>query len=228
MARTVGGTLGNFKGRLGKVSARIVNGETILSARPSSFNESKNPKHIEVKQKFGVTSKFTSGVLELPALFQIWRLNKEPKLSEFNQVFQNNYDFSSPNVPTMQNIITPSGFTSPFTSAVINEGKLIVNLSALNNVIIIKNNEVNLSINALICLYDPLEENDLYFRISSVSKELIDFNFSESCNLEMKIDVETSANISKYNKKIIFLAAATKSAYNEIVRYSKSLSISLD
>jgi hypothetical protein len=38
MAQTVGGTLGNFKGRLGKVSARVVNGETIFSACPSSFN----------------------------------------------------------------------------------------------------------------------------------------------------------------------------------------------
>jgi hypothetical protein len=31
MARVVGGTIGNYKGRLGKVSARIVNGETIIS-----------------------------------------------------------------------------------------------------------------------------------------------------------------------------------------------------
>jgi Sec-independent protein translocase protein TatA len=44
MARAVGGTIGNFRGRLGKV-----NGETILSARSASFKENKNPKHIEEK-----------------------------------------------------------------------------------------------------------------------------------------------------------------------------------
>jgi hypothetical protein len=48
MTRAVGGTFGNFRGRLGKVTARVVNGETILSARSESFKESKNPKHIEI------------------------------------------------------------------------------------------------------------------------------------------------------------------------------------
>ena len=225
MARAVGGTIGNFKGRLGKVSARVVNGETILSARSASFKESKNPKHIEVKQKFAVTSTFTKGVLELPALFRIWKLNKAPKLSEFNQVFRCNYAFSSPNTPTMKNIITPHGFTSPIASAVINEEKLTVALSAMNSIILVNNNEVNISINALICNYDPLEENDPYFETTPVSKEILDFNFSEPCNLEMKLNVESAATVGKYKKKIIFLAVATKSAYNEIVRYSQSISL---
>jgi hypothetical protein len=228
MARAVGGTIGNFKGRLGKVSARVVNGETILSARSASFKESKNPKHIEVKQKFAVTSTFTKGVLELPALFRIWKLNKTPKLSEFNEVFKCNYAFSSIKAPTMQNIITPQGFTSPITSAVINEGKLTVALSALNSIIIVNNDEINISINAVICNYDPLEENDPYFEITPVSKEILDFNFSEPCNLEMKLNIESAAIVGKYKKKIIFLAVATKSAYNEIVRYSQSLSLSSD
>jgi hypothetical protein len=228
MARAVGGTIGNFKGRLGKVSARIVNGETIISARSASFKESKNPKHIEVKQKFAVTSTFTKGVLKLPALFQIWKLNKAPKLSEFNEVFRNNYAFSSIKAPTMQNIITPQGFTPPFISAVINEEKLTVALSAMNSIILVNNNEVNISINAVICNYDPLEENDPYFEITPVSKEILDFNFSEPCNLELKLDVESSATVEKYNKKIIYLAVATKSVYNDIIRYSQSLSLSSD
>ena len=113
MARTVGVPIGNFRGRLGKFSARVVNGETILSARCENFKESKNPKHIEVKEKFALTSTFTKGVLELSALFQIWKLNKTPKNSEFNTVFSHNYAFSSPNAPTMQNIITTHGFVLP-------------------------------------------------------------------------------------------------------------------
>jgi len=41
-----------------------------LFVSPSEVSKkSKNPKHIEVKQKFAVTSTFTKGVLELPALF---------------------------------------------------------------------------------------------------------------------------------------------------------------
>jgi hypothetical protein len=36
---------------------------------------------------------------------------------------------------------------------------------------------------------------------------------------------ESAATTEKYNKRIIFLTAATKSAYYEIVRYSVSFSL---
>jgi hypothetical protein len=225
MARTVGGPIGNFRGRLGKFSARVVNGETILSARCENFKESKNPKHIEVKEKFAVTSTFTKGVLELPALFQIWKLIKTPKNSEFNMVFSYNYAFSSPNAPTMQNIITPHGFVLPSASAEIKDGKVAVSIPALNSTIIVNDSEVNISVNAVICNYEQIIDTDPFFKIISVSKELIDFNFNEPYNLEMNLGNESAATTRNYNKKIIFLAVATKSAYNEIVRYSQSLSI---
>ena len=88
--------------------------------------------------------------------------------------------------------------------------------------------EVSLSINAVICHYNPNDENDPYFSINSVSKELSDFYFSEPFNLEMKLNVESAGITGQYNKKIIFLAVAAKSPYNEIVRYSKLLSLSSD
>jgi hypothetical protein len=40
-----------------------------------------------------------------------------------------------------------------------------------------------------------------------------------------KFSDESAATTEKYNKKIICHAVATKSAYNEIVRYSQSLSL---
>jgi hypothetical protein len=228
MARTTGGPIGNFRGRLGKYSARVVNGETILSARCENFKESTNPKHIEVKEKFGVTSTFTKGVLELPALFQIWKLNKTPKNSEFNMVFSYNYAFSSPNAPTMQNIITPHGFVLPNAIAEIKDGKVTVSLPALNSAITVNISEVNISVNALISNYEPIINTDPFFKITSISKEVIDFNFNEPYTLEMQFGIESSATIGLYKKRIIFLAVATKSAYNEIVRYSQSLSLPSD
>jgi len=43
MARLSGSVLGNLSGKLGNLAARTKNGETILSARPSSFNVSQAP-----------------------------------------------------------------------------------------------------------------------------------------------------------------------------------------
>jgi len=146
-------------------------------------------------------------------------------LHEFNMVFSYNYAFSSPNAPTMQNIITPTGFVLPGTSAEIKDGKVTVSLPALNSAITVNISEVNISVNALICNYEQIIDTDPFFKIISVSKEVIDFNFSEPYNLEMKFSNESAATTEQYNKKIIFLAVATKSAYNEIVRYSQSLSL---
>jgi hypothetical protein len=224
MARQVGGSIGLFKGRLGKVSARIINGETILSARPENFKESKNPKHAEVKLKFAVTSTFTSGVLELPGLYQIWKLNKIPGLSEFNMIFSRNFRFSSDKAPTIQNIITPDGFNSPFTSAEITAGVLKADLMALNTVTTISKTEVNLSVNAVISCSDPHEESDPFFKIASVSKEITNFNFSEACKIEMNLALDAVSTVGQYKQKIIYLAVAAKSAYNEIVNNSQSIS----
>jgi predicted HNH restriction endonuclease len=55
MARSFGGILGDFKGKLGKVDSRIVQGGTIMAARPANFKESTSAKHAEVKQQFAVT-----------------------------------------------------------------------------------------------------------------------------------------------------------------------------
>ena len=225
MARLIGGIFGRVAGKIGNFTVRTVNGKTFVSTRPKNYKSSTSPKSIEVKQKFAVTSTFTKGVLELPALFQIWKLNKTPKKSEFNMVFSYNYAFSSPNAPTMRNIITPHGFVLPSASAEIKDGKVTVALSALNSTIIVNDSEVNISINAVICNYEPIKETEPFFKMISVSKDVIDFNFSEPCNLDMKLGIQSAATTRDYNKKIIFLAVATKSAYNEIVRYSQSLSL---
>jgi hypothetical protein len=225
MARAVGGAYGNFKGRLGQVSARIINGKTILYSRPVSFKENTKQSHLDAKKKFAVASAFASNVIKLPVLYNIWKLNKEPGSSEFNTVFKFNFDLSSVEGPTLQNIITPGGFDSPVISAAVTPEKLIVTLSALNNFIIASKAEENLSVNALVGLTNPLSENDPSFVIIPAAKELIEFNFGEVCNLEIKLNVEEAYQVEHYSRKIIYLSVATKSAYNEIVRYSKSHSL---
>jgi len=95
MARASSGVLGNFKGKLGKVAARIVEGDTILSARPASFKASNSPKLVKPRQKFAVTVAFASNVASLQTLHDIWQLNKEPKMSAFNTITKRNFDLSS-------------------------------------------------------------------------------------------------------------------------------------
>jgi hypothetical protein len=225
MARVFGGVLGNFKGKLGKVAARIVSGDTILSARPSSFKESTTAKHAEVKQKFAVTIAFASAISDLPTLYEIWKLKKNPGMSVINTIFKRNYDFSSVELPTLQNIITPDGFGSPVTAAAVAAGKLTSTLTALETVAVISDNDVDLSINAVICLSDPKTASDSSYKILPVSKEIAGFNFNQEYNLEINLNVEDTAEVAKYNQKLVFLSVAIKSADGQISKYSRSHAI---
>jgi hypothetical protein len=225
MARVVGNVVGNLKGKLGNLASRTVNGRTILSARPSSYNESTTAKHVETKQKFAVTTGFASKVLDLPALSAIWKLNKQPGVSVINTIFQANFDLSSTQAPTLNNIITPDGFGTPVTAAAIAAGKLTGALAALNTITVIPAGAVNLSINAVISLSDPKSSSDPFFKVLSVSKEVANFVFGQVYNFEIDLDLDEAGEVAKYNQKFIYLAVAIKSADDQIIKYSKSYSL---
>jgi len=225
MARSVGGVLGNFKGKLGKVSARIIKGDTILAARPASFKESTSAKHAEVKQQFAVTIAFSSAVSDLPALYEIWKLKKKDDLSVTNTIFRKNYSLSTAQAPTLKNIISPDGFGTPVTAAAVAAGKLTGTLAALSSVVAIPEGSTNLSINGLICISDPKTEGDPFYKIIPVTKEVANFAFTQTYNLEIDLDAQNAADVAAYNQKNIYLAVAIKTADNQIIAYSKSYAV---
>ena len=225
MARSFGGVLGTFRGKLGKVSARIVEGDTILSARPASFKVNYSPKVVETRQKFTVAVALASNILDLPTLKEIWQLNKGVKMSAFNTAARDNFSLSSAQAPTLNNIITPGGFDTPVTAAAIASGKLTGTLAILNTVAELTPEEVNLSINAIVCLSDPKAAGDSFYTIISLSKEVAGFNFSQAYNFEIDLSSASVTKVAKYNQKYIYLAIATKSADDKVVQYSESYSL---
>lgn len=225
MAAVKGSVIGHLSGKLGLLSARTINGRTIMSARPASFKESTTAKHIQTKKMFAVTTAFASKISDLPALAEVWKLKKKPGNSALNTIFQMNYNLSSEQAPTLNNIITPDGFGSPVTAAAIAAGKLTGTLAAIETVAKITADCINLSINAVVCLTDPKSENDPFYKILSVSKEVDNFQFTQSYNFEIDFDVEGAAEIAKYNQKFIYLAVAITSADDQLIKYSRSYSV---
>jgi hypothetical protein len=224
MAAVKGSSLGNLSGKLGTLSARTINGRTIMAARPASFKDSRTQKHADAKQKFKVTRVFASKITALPVLYTIWKQKKKPLISVTNSIFQKNYSLSSTEGPTLKNIITPDGFNAPVTAVSLAEGKLSGSLAAINTVAVIDTNCSNLSINGVICLTDPISANDSYYKIISISKEVNNFDFTQPYNFEIELGVEAGADVAKYGRKIIYLAIAIKSADDKIIKYSNSYS----
>lgn len=226
MARVFGGAIGTFRGKFGKLSARIVEGDTILCTPSPSVRVSNDPKCLEVRQKFRVTIKFASSVNGLTTLQNIWKQVREPKTSAFNTICKQNYQLSDVMAPTLNNIITPeSGFDSPLTAAAIANGKLTGTLAALKSTKDILPAEVNLSINAIISLNDPKLLSDPFYYLLSTSKEIANFDFNQAYNFEIDLSDASVSKIAKYNQKFIYLAVASKSADNKIIDYSRSYAL---
>ncbi|MCX6175382.1 MAG: hypothetical protein NTZ27_11570 [Ignavibacteriales bacterium] len=220
MAIVNGNVLGNLSGKLGNLSARTVDGRTILAARPSSFNASQEPAVLEVRQKFSVTAKFASAILALASLVSIWKKVRNVASSVFNEVFQSNFAYSSTEKPTEQNIIVPEGFPLQITTAAVEADKITASLPALNTASVFGADEVNLSANALVCYYDPTNENDDPFKIIPLSKEVANFNFAQTYDLEMDFNVLQKATAAKYQHSILYVCVVTKTAEGKVIQNS--------
>ena len=220
MAIVKGSVIGNLSGRLGNLSARTVDGKTILAARPSSFNASQEPAVIEIRKKFAVTGSFIKVLLSLSALYEIWKKVKTAGMSVYNYTFKNNFAYSSAEKPTDQNIITPGGFALPVQAATVEADNVSVELLALNTASVFTPEEVNLSANGVICYFNPINPEDPAYQITSLSAELAPYNFTQPFTVDIALNVLQQAVAAKYQNSVLFFIVASKDAAGKIVQYS--------
>ncbi len=168
MAILSGNVIGNMKGKLGNLSARTVEGRTIMAARPSSFNASQDPASLEVRAKFAVTANFSKSVLSLSALSSIWNKVKSSGISAFNAIFKANFAFSGIDKPSEQNILALEGFPLQIAVAAVAADKITATIPILNTASVFGTDEVNLSANALVCYHEPENEADEPSKIISL------------------------------------------------------------
>ena len=222
MAIVNGNVIGNLSGKLGNLSARTVDGRTVLAARPSSFNASQEPAVLTVRQKFSVTAKFASAILALTSLVSIWKKVRNVASSVFNEVFQSNFAYSSIEKPTEQNIIAPEGFPLQIAVAAVAADKITATIPILNTASVFGADEVNLSANAIVCYYDPANADDEPFKIISLSKEVAAHNFAQTYDLEMDLNATQKNTAAKYQHSILYVCVVTKTAEGKVVQNSST------
>ena len=222
MAILNGNVIGNLSGKLGNLSARTVEGKTILAARPSSFNVNYDPAVVEVRQKFAVTASFSKNILSLLTLAAIWQLVKESGISVYNTIFKNNFAFSGTDKPTENNIITPGGFGLPVTAAAVGADNITASFDALNTVSVFTPEEVNLTACALVCFNNPINDADKPYQTIALSKDIVNFNYTEAYDLQMDFDARQKLIAGKYANSILYLSVASKTAEGKVVQYSST------
>ena len=222
MAIVNGNVIGNLSGKLGNLSARTVDGRTVLAARPSSFNASQDPAVLTVRQKFSVTAKFASAILALTSLVSIWKKVRNVSSSIFNEVFQSNFGYSSTEKPTEQNILAPEGFPLQIAVAAVAVDKITATIPILNTASVFGADEVNLSANAIVCYYDPVNAEDEPFKIISLSKEVAAHNFAQTYDLEIDLNATQKNTAAKYQHSILYVCVVTKTAEGKVVQNSST------
>ncbi len=220
MAIVNGNVLGNLSGKLGNLSARTVDGHTVLAARPSSFNASQDPAVLQVRQKFSVTAKFASAILALTSLVSIWKKVRNVASSVFNEIFQSNFAYSSIEKPTEQNILAPEGFPLQIAVAAVAADKITATIPILNTASVFGADEVNLSANAIVCYYDPVNAENEPFKIISLSKEVAAHNFAQTYDLEIDLNATQKNTAAKYQHSILYVCVVTKTSDGKVVQNS--------
>ncbi len=222
MAILNGNVIGNLRGKLGNLTARTVDGKTIMAARPSSFNVNYDPAVVAIRQKFSVTATLSKNILSLSTLAAIWKTVKGAGISVYNTIFQSNFAYSDSDKPTVDNIITPGGFGLPVDVAAVAADKVTASLLALDTESVFSAEEVNLSANAVVCFTDPTNPEDELFQVVAASKEVAGFDFSAAYDLELDFDVKQKLIAAKYTKNILLLSVASKTAEGKVVQYSST------
>lgn len=225
MARLVNPVFGNFRGRIGTLSARVRNGVTILSARPSSFNASDDPANIAIRDRFRVTSGLSSAINGIDDLKKVWDAVSPAGLSAFNAIFKENFDYADADKPSINNKLTPDGgFSFDVTSAVVDSATVVVDLPALNTYKTFGAGEQDLSAYIVLVPFDPVDPQYDYF--SPLTLEYNEPNYDNSAALNFTVNLSQSQQneTALYNQSLLLMCLATKDAEANVVEYSSTYS----
>jgi hypothetical protein len=223
MAILVNPVFGNFRGRIGTLSARVRNGVTILSSRPSSFNASDNPANIAIRNRFRVTTGLSSTINGVNDLKRIWDAASPAGMSAFNAILKENFDYSDADKPTINNRLTPDGgFDFDVTSVTVNAGTVAVDLPALNTFKTFGAEEQDLSAYIVLVPFDPVDPQYDYF--SPLTLEYNEANYVNSAALNFTVNLTQSQQneTALYNQSLLLMCLATKDAEANVVEYSST------
>ena len=156
MAILVGSVLGNFKGKLGNLSARIDSGRTIFSAMPSSYTDANTDEQQSNRKKLAVSAKFCSGINNNPYLRKLWKMHRPKYFSAFNYMVAENAKLVSDTAPTEDNISAPpEGFPFNANDIILTDYDVTATIPPLSSLISIPSEATNVIFTGTLTFLNP-------------------------------------------------------------------------
>ena len=221
MARLKGSVLGELSGKLGNLTARIVNGKTIFAQRPTSFHVNMAPELVAIRKKFAVTVNFAKNLIKYSDLYQIWDKLKTGEMSVFNFVVKTNFNSSAEEKPTTDNMLTPKdGFVPDVTAAEVTADAITAQIAPLNTVMVMDALEMKLVPHLLLCFYNPVNAEDAPYALVPVEATPMPLDDVNPVALNIPLNVVQQATAAKYQNSILYLAFTTQDIEGKLVQYS--------
>ena len=94
MAHILNSTFGKISGKIGDCVIRNINGKSFASRRPLNYKAPNDPQSVARRNKFGITTKFSSCLTKNPFLKELWlNYNDDGKGTAFNKITKHLYRY---------------------------------------------------------------------------------------------------------------------------------------
>jgi hypothetical protein len=224
MARLLNPVFGPMKGVIGNYYTRKTKKGTEIVARAKKLHKSIDQYSVERRKKFAVTACFAKKIRSLATLDEIWNANRGSCPSSFHAICKVNYQLSSAERPTENNIITPGGFNAGFTYAEVFTDRINAKIPELTMLTDPVPEGALLSFNTLICFYEAAGINRDLYELLAFSKEYPDFDFSKNFDLEIDFSEAEKESAEKFGKAVLYISLAVNDKSGKVIQYSSTYS----
>jgi len=212
MAEITKNVIGNISGTLGNMVFRNIGGKVIIYTRPHNQKISYTEKSVKNRGKFGMASLLSTNALQLPGIKEVWNSSNHEGRSAYTKIIKFNAKSVEADRLTIKNDIVPIGKRLTVNSFSLTSEKFEIDFNTDN----FQNITQPYNACLLIFLYDlknPATGSNHYF----IKDTLIvnDGITSENKTLQFIMSNTYSAEISLYNKAVIFFAL-TKTTSREV------------
>ena len=212
MAEITKSVIGNISGTLGNMVFRNIGGKVIIYTRPHNQKISYTDKSVKNRGKFGMASLLSTNAMQLPGIKEVWNSSNHEGRSAYTKIIKFNAKSVEADRLTIKNDIVPIGKRLTVNSFSLTSEKVEIDFNTDN----FQNITQPYSACLLIFLYDlknPATGSNHYF----IKDTLIinDGITSGNKNLQFIMSNTYSAEISLYNKAVIFFAL-TKTTSREV------------
>ena len=212
MAEITKNVIGNISGTLGNMVFRNIGGKVIIYTRPHNQKISYTDKSVKNRGKFGMASLLSTNALQLPGIKEVWNSSNLGGRSAYTKIIKFNAKSVEADRLTIKNDIVPIGKRLTVNSFSLTSEKFEIDFNTDN----FQNITQPYNACLLIFLYDlknPATGSNHYF----IKDTLIvnDGITSENKTLQFIMSNTYSAEISLYNKAVIFFAL-TKTTSREV------------